>query len=358
MVVLLAAEHKTQKVLDVSQRPSPPNKSCHMKHIDTIHFVYAGDPGDTRIQAPYSITRNIYNYLVSVGGPLGTRVAYYQWDSKQTINLGPNDILLGHPNYDPDTVVQRVFKSGQRGAGRYLIHPFHTKRVEDNFPFHEMAMASDGVFAICGPHWIKTRHTTPFHEWPIIHLNMAIDIDYFRFRRTSFKQQFNRRFVYVGSSMPQKNLDVMAETFAMVPKMGLDWYGGHHDHKLSSLPNVRTFGWDVLTQERLDTMVAQCDFFVSTSVSDASPTALIEAAAIGMPVLCTHGSGFDADDSLVYYASLSPTSAEHNAVMLDAVQRISEDDLLQIAGMARITVEDRHNWGVFLGTLGKHIWGD
>ena len=109
-----------------------------------IHLVYAGSPDSESIQSPYSITKNLYYYLKA-----RAHVMYHDWTSRATIEALSNDIVIGHPNYDSDTIISKFFRSGQKCKAKCLIHPLHTVRIQDNLPFDPLARAADKIFWSC-----------------------------------------------------------------------------------------------------------------------------------------------------------------------------------------------------------------
>lgn len=309
-----------------------------------IHFVYAGDPSDGRIQAPFSITRNVFNFLSA-----RAEVVYHQWDATNDIDLRPTDILLGHPHYDINTVVQRTIRSGKPCAGKFLFHPFHHRRAEDNFPFDQLVSMADKLLAICGPYWTDTIGQTKFAHWApkITRLDMAVDLAHFPFLRTKFNPVGQRNLVYVGSGMPQKNLNLMCSIMERLPHVKLFWYGAN-DHPLSRLQNVVPFGWTPLTFDMLSKIITSGDVFINTSVSDASPTALLEAASIGFPIACTRESGIY-DQEMV--RSLSLDDVNHNVFVISNLLSADENSLMRMAVDARKIIEKTHTWDRFNNRL-------
>ena len=146
----------------------------------TIHFVYAFEPDNKIIQAPYSITRNLYKFLSGIAD-----VQCHHWDSKEVPVIAPDDILLGCPRYDRDTVVQQIFRRNIQCAARCLIKPFYHLRVDDNFPFDFIVKQANAFFAICGPYWYDTIDDSPFRRWKdkMVRLDMAVDKNHFPFLR-------------------------------------------------------------------------------------------------------------------------------------------------------------------------------
>lgn len=313
-----------------------------------IVLVYAGDPNHSNPRAPYSITYHLYQFLKE-----RANVVYYDWCHTGPIDLPDNAIILGHPNYDHNTVVQRIFREGRPCRARCLIHPFHTRRPEDNLPFDDLVRMCDRHFPICGPYWTDTIAETEFRSWfpKMFRLDMALDTEHFSFRRNHFRPIGKRRLIYCGSSMPQKNLGLMTEMMKRLPDVELHWYGGHLDHPLAKLRNVRTTGWSDLTPGLLDKMVGDCDIFVNTSVSDASPTAMLEGAATGFVVACTPESGIY-DNAMV--SELSLNDVHHNVNVVRDLLNAPEEHLMDRARAARQEIERTHTWPRFC----ERLWAE
>jgi glycosyltransferase involved in cell wall biosynthesis len=319
----------------------------------TVHFVYAFDPDSGQIQSPYCITKNLYYYLKQ-----RTDVAYYLWDSQKSIPAKPDDIILGHPHYDKRTVMHKVFK-GTKCRVRCTIHPFHHKRTGDNMPFDYMARQADKIFSICGPYWYDTIGNTPFAHWKpkMVRLDMAVDCKHFPYLRAksgefAFNPPGRRRLTYVGSSMPQKNLQYMVALMQRMRDVELHWYGGSGDHALAKLPNVRTVGWVTLNRKTAEKIVKNCDIFINTSISDANPTTLLEARAWGLTTACTKQSGYYNDPFFteLYLDDLNRTESVIRKLLAEPTET-----LLARAEQSRTEIEKRYTWDRFCSSIWSEL---
>jgi len=315
-----------------------------------IHFVYAFDPDNGVLQSPYSITRNLHRYLKA-----RAEVVYYQWDQKRTPELKPDDIFIGHPHYDPDTVVQRVFRKNLQCKARCTIHPLHTARVNDNWPFDFMAQQANKIFSICGPYWVDTIENTVFKHWKpkITRLDMAVDANHFPFLRKKFHESGKRRLVYIGSAMPQKNLGYMAQLMSTMPDVQLDWYGGDSNHPLAKLANVRTFGWMTLNSTVAQKIIDDCDIMINTSISDANPTTLLESRAWGLITACTPQSGYY-NDPFFTELDLGDLKKSREALRY-LLHDASNEELMVRAIKSRKEIEDKYTWENFCGTVWREL---
>lgn len=310
-----------------------------------IIFVYAFSPNDPQIQSPYSITKNLYHYLSERAD-----VEYHQWDSIKQLEDNSDAILLGHPHYDTRTIVQQAFRKNKRFLAKCLIHPFHHGRVGDNMPFDDLARKADKIFSICGPYWYDTIANTPFAHWgpKITRLDMAVDCNHFPYLKTKFNDPPNRKLVYIGSSMPQKNLRFMVELMHKMPDVQLHWYGGSGDHALAKLPNVKTVGWITLNRAAAQKIVNECDIFINTSISDANPTTLLEARAWGLITACTKESGYYNDP---FFTELQLGDLQSTIDTIRKLLNTDSDILLKRSIESRHEIESKYNWERFCKTV-------
>lgn len=304
-----------------------------------LHFVYAGDPNTERVDGSVAITKNLYYALIK-----HYDVIYHQWDACHDIDLRPDDIFLGHPNYPTNTITQKVFAQNKPCRARCLIHPLHTRRVMDNFPFDGMARAADMIFSICGPFWYDTLPGTPFAHWQpkIVRLDMAVNADVFPRLKTSFNNP--RRLVYVGSATEHKNLGYLTEIMKAMPDVQLSWYGGFLEHPLARLPNVRTVGWQMLVGQAAKEICDNHDIFINVSMSDANPTTLLEASAWGLIAGCTPESGYYNDKK---FFELRLDDIQFCKNQIRGILGMQDAELLAWADRNREDVIKNYNWNVF-----------
>lgn len=306
-----------------------------------LHFVYAGQPNSGSLHAALQITHNLFNFLETK-----TAVCYHDWTSKNDVDFGPEDLLLGHPNYDTDTVVQKIFRKPH--GKKCLIFPFHHGRPADNLPFNTLVHAADKVFSICGPYWYDTIDNSAFAGWKskITRIDMAIDPIAFPFVKTEFNQR--RQLLYMGSSIPNKNLPMLAAVMRAMPDVTLYWYGGDSRHPLARLKNVRTTGWVNMNHHIAIDIAKHADIIVSVSDSDANPTTLLEAMAWGLPVACTRESGYYNDQLFTeLYLNDVPRTVKALRIMMD----LSNEQLKARSVAGRQEVITKYTWNRFCATV-------
>jgi glycosyltransferase involved in cell wall biosynthesis len=308
----------------------------------TLHFVYAGDPlNDAAIQTPVSITNHIYRALEH-----DFNIRYYDWTSKEMPEVGPDDIVLGHPNLGEDTVIQRIFRECHPAA-KYLIFPFHTAMPEINWPFDPLVQACDKVFSITGDYWYQTIGQTQFAHWAkkMTQLNNAIDVSRFPYLRHTFHEPGQRTLFYVGRDGVEKGSAQLAE---LARRSGMKlYYAGSINRDLFQGVDLEYLGF-INVAEMAPFITEHCDFFVNMSVSDANPTTILEMAAIGLPVLATKESGYGGD---VVSCHLSLRDMDYNLALLRDLQQSDCSCFLKWANGAREQVEKKYTWNNFLAPI-------
>lgn len=313
-----------------------------------IHFVYAHQHDTQEIHSPHSITRNLYEFLSTKDD-----VKYYQWDHVGVADVEEHDILIGHPHYDTNTVVHRTIKE-RKCKLKCTIHPLHTGMPEHNMPFNCLTELSDIVFSICGPYWYDTIDKTPFASWKpkITRLDMAVDGNHFPFLRKKFNNIGSRRLLYIGSTMPMKNVGYLYEIMKRLKNVELYWYGGDSSHPLSKLPNVTVFGWTHLNAAVARSIIDKCDIFVNVSSSDANPTTLLESMAWGMIPACTKESGYYNDE---LFTELYIHDIEKTIHAINNLLNASEEVLLDRAFRGRKEIESKYTWNRFCNQIWNRV---
>lgn len=315
--------------------------------MSKIIFVYAGHPHNKSIASPETITRELYKFLSTKKD-----VAYYDWCTMGCPPMGPDDVIIGHPHSDPNTIMHNAFK--RQLKGKYLIFPLHHGAPEHNLPFDGLVKQADGVLNIMGKYWYDTLENSPFAHWKpkITRVDMAVDASHYPYMRQKFAPPGKRNFLYVGNSNPEKNVGYLGEIMARMPESRLHWYGSYP----ASGNNITFHGYANLTPDLGRKIVEDCDFFISPSRSDANPTTLLETTAWGIIPTCTKQSGYWEDEVFTNIPIDDPDGAVQ---VLNRLQHEPEENLLARAKHARSVVESEHSWARFCETvwrvLGKHF---
>lgn len=302
-------------------------------------------PDNNNNAAPFTITRHIYDALVKAGYD----IKYYDWCHEGPLApVGKNDIVLGHPNYSPNTATRRLFE--QKCKAKILIFPFHHRMEFVNWPFDDLVRKCDSFLAITGQYWYDTIGSTRFAHWrnKMIHLDMAVNGSSFPKVKTGFSPRGARTFVYLGSDIPEKNLGMLHAMFINQP-FHLHIYGMvNSEIPLCRLPNISLYGWTSTTPEWASDLAQKADCFLSTSVSDANPTTLLEAGCWGFQVACTPQSGYWPDHrSNNLFHGLNPNDIEGCVNFLHWLSNEPEQNLLARSEATRQTILEKYNWNVF-----------
>ena len=319
-----------------------------------IHYAYSGDPrNDAALRAPATITNRIFRFLEQRAD-----VVFYDFADTTTVpDVRPGDIVLGHPHPHPDSIMRRLLKAGC--AGRHLIFPFHTRIPEIARFVKEMAVDAQKLFLVSGPYWTDSVARTEYAEWQekIVRLDNSIDLDFFALRKTTFNAEGSRGLLVLGRSGPEKGATELFQQLRHVP--GRLLVAGEFSEEdlaiLKGRPDTEFLGvLDWRDEPLVQRVVAACDFFINFSVSDASPTTLFEAMALGLIPVTTPQCGYT-------YPSLIPLSladAEHNLITLHNLQILPEARLVALQKSNRELVVRNHNWPRFLGALWEGLTGE
>lgn len=311
-----------------------------------LHFVYAGHPKNTEKFAPFTITRNLFNFLSTKFD----KIFYYDWCFGGKIRpVGRDDIILGHPNYPLSTATRQLFKKPCRA--KFLIFPFHHSMPQVNFPFDDIVKQADKIFSITGPYWYDTIDKTKFAHWreKMVRVDMAINHKDFPHTKKSFNPPGKRTFYYLGSDIPEKGLDFLATVLAKSPMYTLHLYGNiDAAHPVARLPNTKNHGWVSTSPAWAKNLAKIADVFLSPGRSDANPTTLLEALCWGFPAACTQQSGYysgERGDNMFF--GLTYGDPHTSVQTLHQLNAMDESDLVQHALEARKKVVERHNWQRF-----------
>lgn len=310
-----------------------------------IHFVYAGDVNNDSEMSPYAITRNLYRHLLTKFD----NVYYYNLDyTGDPINYDRNDIVLAHPNYDHNTIGRKLFNLDFKVKAS--IHPLHHRMPEFNRPFHDIVDKVDVIFSIMGPYWYDTLDSTEFSHWKdkMVRLDMCVNNEYYKYQKVKFNDKGNRTFVYVGNHRVEKGIETLYQIFKD-NKYKLDIYGGV-DHRIINLPNVENHGRVHVNGDFGKLICDRNDFFINTSISDANPTTCTEAAAFGLPVVCTRGSGYWPNEP---FYNIEENNYEE---VINNLQNTDDSVLFDRSIKQRKWVEESCNYELFCNKITEKLY--
>jgi glycosyltransferase involved in cell wall biosynthesis len=234
------------------------------------------------------------------------------------------------------------------------IHPLHTALPEHNMPFDPLTRRVDKVFSICGPYWYDSIEQSPFAHWKpkITRLDMAVDGEQFPYLRQKFNPVGRRKLLYIGSSMPMKNLGLLMNIMKRMHDVRLKWVGGDNSHKITKLPNVDVVGFKKFTPKVAQEITDECDIFVNVSNSDANPTTILESMAWGTIQACTKESGYWNDPLFTELHLHDMTKTVQN---LRKLLTAPEADLIRRAKAGRKAIETKYTWDRFCNTIWREI---
>ena len=327
-------EHWQWKVIRKLRRPIPTTwrRGGHFAQQDSL-------------RAPLSITVNLYDYLSR-----RTKAYLYDLFEPGVIPYLPNDIILGHPWMDENTITRQTFLNPAPCRLKALIFPIHHAIPEINYYARPVVEKADIVFGIMGPYWYDTLDYSEFADWKpkLVRLDMAIDSKAFPFVKTQFNPPGKRGYLYIGRNSPEKGADILSQTMAGLVDYPRGWIGGGDE--IANMKRLAIF--TQLTPDYVRSLAAQYDFFVNTSVSDANPTTILEAMAWGFPVACTPQSGYYRMPTVI---ELSTTDIGSNTQKLRELQYQPEEKLAEISTQNREMVDKTYTWDRFCTTVWRHI---
>ncbi len=317
-----------------------------------IHFVYSGDPkNDQAIIAPNTITNKLYRFFEQK-----MVVRYYDLEDVNTpIDVKKNDIIIGHPHPDENTAIKRLFS--KHVGSKYLLLPLHTRIPEINRYIKDVAEKADKVFLISGPYWVDNIEKTEFGylKNKIIRIDNAIDSNLFPLLKNSFNSVGKRGLFVFGRSGREKGTK---ELFNLLLKIDCQvviagYYSNEDISMLNNRPNTKFLGSIKLNDKGVvDDIINTCDFFINMSVSDASPTTLLEAMSFGLIPITTPQCGY-------YYSSfilLSLDNEKYNILTVNNALNINEEALKILQKKNRDIIERNHNWDAFCNKIGEYIF--
>ena len=277
-----------------------------------IHLVY---PFDTsKIAAPWSIG----NHLAAGLRKAGYQVQQHQWDEALAIQPAPEDIIIGHPHPD----VGFAFRNSVCGpwAKTVAISPWNgSDEYFGNLDY--VAGQVDHLLCICGEAW-----KLPWEN--ASRLDMAVEPEDFRQVAREVRPAGQRRFLYIGCTLPIKGPEKIAEVAQLQP-VGHAGYG--------TIPGCTEHGYLDFSTDEGRAVLEEYDFLITLADHDANPTTVLEAMSWGLVPLCSPGSGYTAPD-VVVVDSLSVIEYWQNAPV---------DRLLERQKMGFSLVRDKYTWERF-----------
>lgn len=298
-----------------------------------VHLVY---PHRNRISAPDAIGREL-------GRRLEARYAviYHDWSDRDLIRPEPGDVLIGHPNPDPNTVFRRSVQL-DGWHRRLMMLPFNHRDLRQVAWTRSIVPECDLFLAITGPYWFDTLASSRCSHWQpkMIHLDLAIDRTDYPPLKTSFGRPGNRRIVYIGHTGRGKNTSYLSEIARLLPDTQFDWIGaGARD-----IPGLRPLGSVEFASQAGKALVAQFDILVTVGQADANPTTILEAMAWGLIPVCTPTSGYKSIPSI---PNVPTDDAATAAAALRRLELLDESELVAMQSENWRLLDEHYNWDRF-----------
>lgn len=315
--------------------------------MPTLWFSYSFTPemsfdGPAPLASPYKRTHYLGNLLRAKAAEIGYEFVYRNLDDVSPVTLDPDDIVIGHGWFVPNSFMQQALK--QTCRAKFCIQPYTSNMVGDEaLPvLYEMFDAADHLFLITGPYWFDTMSDTKFARWhtKATRIENAVDTDAHVFGKTTWNPPGKRAALCIGYPNPVKGLDLTAD-LARVSGLRLGHCGQAAPDLFQHVPQYTYHGGLKFTPETIKWLCGQYDFFVTMGRFDANPTTLCETAAWGLMPFCTPTSGYWPDQP---FAELRTDDMLFNLEQVDKFQQMSEHELKARQAALRETVLRDFTW--------------
>ena len=305
----------------------------------TIYLIYPHDR-TRRASAPWSIGYNLATGLRK----RGHQVRCYDWDEELCVYPdGPEDILIGHPHPEPG----KCFRTSMVAPWKKVVSIAPWNGSEEYRRDQEYVWKRvDHHFAICGAGWWPSNKPSLIYSSPTrpaTRLDMAIDPKYFPPLKPSYNPPSQRRFLYIGCTVPIKGTEYLTE-------LVMQWNGtkiGHIGH--GTVAGAKEHGYLDLQSDYGKSIVAQYDYLIMPGIHDANPTTVLEAMAWGLIPVLSSGCGYVEDDYHGY--RLSRDVGADAALLKGLLQSDDESELIAMAGANRSMVKSRYTWPRFVNAV-------
>lgn len=298
----------------------------------TIHFVY---PHGSKISCPDAIGRNLTMRLKK-----HYNVINYDWDSRDIIRPGTNDILLGHPHPMYGTIFRRSSKLQGWKRVIWLLPFAHGKLNQISF-LDPLIKNCDLYLAISGNYWFSALKKSWVAHWEpkMIRLDLAIDRTDFPVIKNKFNVQGQRRFLYIGNSGIYKNTDYLSEIAVALPETQISWIG-----QGKKIANLRPLGFQDFSTEKSKKIVSKYDFMITVGNSDANPTTILEAMSWGLIPVCTPQSGYEGFPGII---NIPIDNIKKATEVINQLQMMDDEKLRSMQVLNWEILSQHFNWDRF-----------
>lgn len=304
----------------------------------TIHLVY---PHEDKKTSPNVIGHTLYRELSKL-----YKVQVYNWDERCCIFPEKGDVLIGHPHPVAHTVLRRSAK--KMGWNRKIIlQPFNTDWRQISF-IDEFIEDFDSFLAISGEYWFDRIDFSHARRWKskLKRLDMAIDLHDFERYKLRFNKKNERRFIYIGSDHPGKNLDYLNEIAKRSEGVHFSWMGTGKQRS-----HIKSLGYMDVTSETTKKMLASYDFMITVGNADSNPTTILESIAVGLIPICTETSGYYEGEGILNISN----NLDDALNTIRIVQQYDELELEKLSNLGYKRVQHKHSWNVFIKNIISEI---
>ncbi len=302
--------------------------------------------------APYVITWHLGRYLRDKAAAIGYEFAYRNLDSAEIDAIGPDDIVLGH-TWFPDGWLNRALDSAARL--KFVMQPYSEGMVAETERawIKSLFAKADHLFLITGPEWWRRMPSGPYAEWQAkaTRLDMAINPDVHPYLKLRWSPPGKRGFVAIGSDIPAKGIDLVAQ-LARMGGCRLLYYGNADASRFEHVPQAIINTGEEFTPDAIERLCHDYDFFLAMGRFDANPTTLLETTAWGLVAACTPESGYPPDSP---FLELRLDDMPFNLEQIERLQTMPEYDLRQRSERLRHYIEECHRWEPFCETVWQEV---
>lgn len=281
------------------------------------------------------------------------------------IKLAKNVVFHLHGGFVP--VFYQVAKSIKKAGGKYIISPHGTYSSEaikkSNKQLKKIYL---NVFEKCVLENASFVHLLgESSDEGIKHYKISSKVipNGFNIEEISVKKWYSHEipvFGYVGRlSMYHKGLDLLIKGFKQYlekgnPKARL-WLVGDGEAKNALREMIYELGlrdnvifWGSLFGKEKEELMQKMDFFVHTSRHEGLPTAMIEAAAFGIPLIGSKGTNFTTyiDEFDAGYSIIENQPENIAQTFLQAEKTLNQETYQNLSANARKLAVYRFDWKI------------
>ncbi len=311
-----------------------------MEKMGAVHLIY---PAGNSISCPEAIGRNLKKALEKK-----YPVVTHDWNKVGVIVPNDGDILIGHPHPNPLTVFN-LSSRYNKWKRVIALAPYNHGQPEQLAYLNSILPRCHQYLAITGNYWMHDLSNSVFSHWKpkMVHVDLAVSpIDFPRIKRC-FNPLGKRRFLYIGNCGWTKNTEYLSEIAHRMESGAIGWIGpGKH------IPGTIKHGKQDFRSAQAQQLVAEHDFLVTVSRSDANPATILEAMSWGLIPVCTPQSGYVGFSGIPNIPLDNPQEA---AGMLGRLNYMPEEHLERMRQNNDQLLQTHFNWERFTNQVIESI---